>query len=175
MLKKVNARAAQMFRWQDEVKAIRVQSDSDWVGDVITRKSTSGGTIRLGAHLVKSWAKDQDCVATSSGEAELYAATKAAAEALRLQSALKDLGIDVKIGLEIDAKATLGIVSRQGLGKLKHVEVHDVWLQEAIKRERLSAKKIPRATNTVDLLASPSQADEIKRQMTEMDFRFRTE
>ena len=72
---------------------------------------------------MKSWSKDQGCVATSSGEAELYAATKAASESLGLKSALEDMGINMKIEIEIDAKATVGIVSRQGLGRLKHVEV----------------------------------------------------
>ena len=124
----------------------------------------------MGSHVVKSWSKDQGCVATSSGEAELYAATKAASESLGLQSALIDLGIKLSICLEIDAKATVGIVSRQGLGKLKHVEVHDLWLQEAIKRGRLTVKKIPRAINTADLLASPSKSEDIIKFMDEMDF-----
>ena len=117
--------------------------------------------MRLGAHLVKSWSKDQGCVATSSGEAELYAATNAA---------LEDLGINVAIEIEIDAKATLGMVSRQGLGKMKHVEVHDLWIQEAIKRGRLTVKKIPRAIKTADLLASPSEAEDIKKFMKELNF-----
>ena len=151
---------------------MRVQSDSDWAGDTKTRKSTSGGTIRLGAHLVKSWSKDQGSIATSSAEAELYAATKAASEALGLQIALKDFGIDIEINMEIDAKATIGIVSRQGLGRLKHVEVHDLWIQEAIKRGRLKIQKIPRAINTADLLASPSKSEDIKKFMEELCFRF---
>ena len=68
---KMNPRAIQLFKWQSQSDTIRIQSDSDWAGNVSTRKSTSGGTMRLGAHLVKLWAKDQGCVATSSGEAEL--------------------------------------------------------------------------------------------------------
>ena len=90
---KAHPRVIQLFRWQDEVDKIMVQSDSDWAGDVSTRKSTSGGTMRLGAHLIKSWSKDQGCVATSSGEAESYAATKAASEALGIKSVLADMGI----------------------------------------------------------------------------------
>ena len=169
-----NPRAIQLFKWQTEINKMRVQSDSDWAGDTKTRKSTSGGTIRLGAHLVKSWSKDQGSIATSSGEAELYAATKAASEALGLQSALKDFGINIEINLEIDAKATIGIVSRQGLGRLKHVEVHDLWIQEAIKRGRLKIQKIPRAINTADLLASPSKSKDIKKFMEEMYFQMRS-
>ena len=123
--------------------------------------------------MVKSWSKDQGSIATSSGEAELYAATKAASEALGLQSALKDFGINVEINLEIDAKATIGIVSRQGLGRLKHVEVHDLWIQEAVKRRRLRIQKIPRAINTADLLASPSKSEDMNKIMEELCFQIR--
>ena len=56
------------------------------------------------------------------------------------------------------------------MGKLKHVEVHDLWIQEAVKRNRLQINKIPRAINTADLLASPSKPDEIKKFMTELGF-----
>ena len=61
------------------------------------------------------------------------------------------------------------------MGKLKHVEVHDLWLQEALKRGRLTVKTIPRAINTADLLASLSKPDEIKKFMEEMGFRYRNE
>ena len=123
--------------------------------------------------MVKSWAKDQGCIATSSGEAELYAATKGAAEALGIKSVLNDLGIDMSITLEIDAKATVGIVSRQGLGKMKHVDVHDLWIQEAVKRGKLEIKKIPRAINTADLLASPSKWEDIDKFMKELGYEFK--
>ena len=100
----------------------------------------------------------------------MYAATKAASEALGIKSVLEDLGINVIIEIEIDAKATLGMVSRQRLGKMKHVEVHDLWIQEAIKRGRSTVKKISRAINTADLLASPSKAEDIKKFMKELNF-----
>ena len=45
----------------------------------------------IGKHAVKGWSKTQALVALSSGESELYAALKAAAETLGLLSMLKDL------------------------------------------------------------------------------------
>ena len=82
---------------------MKAQSDSDWAGDTMTRKSTSGGTIRVGRHLVKSWSKDQSCIATSSGEAELYAANKAIAESYSIQGIAKDLGVHLDIEIDVDA------------------------------------------------------------------------
>ena len=37
---KNNPRAIQLFKWQDKVDKIRIQSVSDWTGDQFTRKST---------------------------------------------------------------------------------------------------------------------------------------
>ena len=74
-------RAVQYFQWQQSPRAVFVSVDSDWAGDRHDRKSTSGGAMYLGNHLVKSWATTQKHVALSSGEAEIYALVKGAAQA----------------------------------------------------------------------------------------------
>ena len=83
---------------------------------------------------------------------------------------MQDLGVNLEIELEIDANATIGIVARQGLGRMKHVEVHDSWIQEVVKKGRFEIKKIQRVVNTADMLASPSTAEEVKNVMKELDF-----
>ena len=57
-------------------------SDSDWAGDRKTGKSTSGGVVMLGRHLVESWSRTQDAIKLSSAEAELVALGKLAMEVL---------------------------------------------------------------------------------------------
>ena len=49
-------------------------SNSDWVGDKVDRKSTSGGCQFLGCSLVSWSSKKQSCVSLSSTEAEYVAA-----------------------------------------------------------------------------------------------------
>ena len=44
-----------------------VSTDSDWAGCGETRKSTSGGSIHSGTHLVKAWSTTQQTLARSSG------------------------------------------------------------------------------------------------------------
>jgi hypothetical protein len=46
------------FEWQDEQNEVTVCTDSDWAGCLRTRKSTSGGVVRIGAHIIKAWRKD---------------------------------------------------------------------------------------------------------------------
>ena len=60
--------------------------DSDWVGCKTTGKSTCGGLIMIGSHLVKSWSRTQDFVTLSSAEAELVALGKLAMEMLGIRS-----------------------------------------------------------------------------------------
>eukprot|EP00973_Karenia_brevis_P045141 6251973-Karenia_brevis.AAC.1 len=60
------------YRWQDEVTEVTTHTDANWAGDMDSRKSTSGGTVQRGEHLVKSWSKTQSLIALSSAESELY-------------------------------------------------------------------------------------------------------
>ncbi len=62
-------------------------------------------------------------MALSSGEAELYSMTKGASQALGIISLAADFGINLSGMVHCDAAAALGIVNRQGLGKLRHINV----------------------------------------------------
>ena len=69
-----NPRLVQLFRWQSAAGALHTYTDSDWAGDKITRKSTSGGIVFKWNHAIKPWSSNQTVIALSSAEAELYAA-----------------------------------------------------------------------------------------------------
>ena len=64
-----------LYAWQNEDEAcdITVLVDSDWAGNTESRKSTSGGVLKVGKHVIRTWSSTQTTVATSSGEAELIA------------------------------------------------------------------------------------------------------
>ena len=107
---------------------IRAYVDSDWAGCRRTRKSTSGGVLYFGDSVVRGWASTQAVHALSSGEAEYYAALKGACAALGFQSMLKDLGLKASVTLFTDSSAARGIIHREGLGKLRHLETGYLWL-----------------------------------------------
>ena len=52
-----------LFEWQGSQDEITAYSDADWVDDKQSRKSTSGGCLVLGKHLIKGWAKTQALIA----------------------------------------------------------------------------------------------------------------
>ena len=82
-------RSVQLFPF--EVAKKKITGFADWAGDKATLKSTSGGTLFLGASMIKSWSTSQSIVALSSGEAELYA--KLAAQTAGLISLAMDFGV----------------------------------------------------------------------------------
>ncbi len=90
----------------------------------------------LGGGVVTSWSNRQATPALSSGEAEYYAIVKAAAEALGIEAFPKDLGWEVKVHAMVDRTATKAIASRSGLGKVRHLEVRCLWVQDATSRRR---------------------------------------
>ena len=96
----------------------------------------------LNGACLKTWSTTQSVIAVSSGEAEYYAALKGANMPLGFRSMAADLGEDVKIVLRSDSSAALGIGGRQGLGKLRHLEIAYLWLQDVLAQRRLSIKKV---------------------------------
>ena len=53
------------FAIQRGVYSINCFGDSDFAGDATTRKSTSGGIMTLGDHVIKSWSPNQSVIALS--------------------------------------------------------------------------------------------------------------
>ena len=122
-----HTRLVQSFEWQEFPKAVTTFTDSDWASECTNRKSTSGGVVTLGAHTVKAWSSTQQVVALSSGEAELYALIRGAAQTKGIMACLCDFGIKADGVIKTDSTAALGITHRRGLGKTRHIEVQFLW------------------------------------------------
>ena len=72
--------------WQDPIFEVTGWADSDWPGDRRTRKSTSGGAVMVGDHLLHHYSNTQAIIALSSAEAELNSNVKITAESLALRN-----------------------------------------------------------------------------------------
>ena len=123
-----------MCPYQDNPMELTVWIDVDYAGCKRTRKATSGGIILWGSHLIKSRRSTQSVVALSSAEAEYYGMAKGASVALGLQSVLKDLNVECSIVLKSDASAAIAVASRRGLGRVRYIEVCQLWLQDTLRR-----------------------------------------
>ena len=105
-----------------------------------------------GGHCLLSWSRTQQLVALSSAEAELNAAIKAAQEGLALKNMAVELGDLVWLRLRGDSSACDGILKRSGAGKVKHLSVRQLWLQEKVNEQELWHEKIPRLQNCADAM-----------------------
>ena len=117
-----------------------------------TRRSTSGGIACLGSHAVKAWSKTQSVVALSSAEAELTGICAAAGEALGLKALCSDLGMEVEVRLHSDASAAIGVCKRRGLGRIRHLAVADLWIQDRLRTGDVALCKIAGSANPADIL-----------------------
>ena len=70
---------------------------------------------------------------------------------LGFQSLMKDLGQDMPIRVWTDSSAAIGICTRQGLGKLRHIDTHLLWIQQAVRSGRVDLRKILGEKNPADL------------------------
>ena len=130
---------------------IECYSDTDWSGCTKTRKSTSGGILMLGGHVLKTWSSTQPTVSLFSVEAEFYGVVKASGLALGQQSILRDLGIDLPVRVWTDSSAAMGICARQGLGKLRHIATHTLWVQEKVRSHAIELRKVRGEANPADI------------------------
>ena len=158
------------FVWQDTPSVIDAYVDADWAGCKRTCRSTSGGALQHGWHCVKTWSSTQATVALSSGESELYSLTKGASQAIGMLALAVDLGVVLDARLHTDASATIGIVQRQGLGKLRHIGVQYLWLQERVRDGTLVVKKVPGTDDPADLMTKHLAAIDVERHTEFLSF-----
>ena len=99
---------------------------------------------------MKSYSKTQGTIAQSSAESELIAVVKAACEAIGSVALADDLGIKLRVRLHIDAAAALGILERQGVGRVRHLDIGVLWLQEQQLRRIVELAKVLGTKNPAD-------------------------
>lgn len=105
----------------------------------------------LGSHLIKSWSSTQSSVSLPSAEAEFYGAVRASSYALGYKSLLDDLGFSPKLRVWTDSSATIGICNRSGLGKLRHVDTHCLWIQAKVRSCEIELRNVRGEVNPADL------------------------
>ena len=120
-----------------------------------------------GSHCLKSWSVTQSVISLSSGEAEYYAMVKGGSVAMGFQAMMGELGEKLGIELRCDASAAVGMVMRRGLGKVRHIDVTQLWLQERVSSGQISIKKVGTKENVSDCLTKGVSNQEMQWAMAE--------
>ena len=129
--------------------------------------------MRWGSHVLKWWSKTQPTLALSSGEAELAAIVRSTSEGLGMQAIMVEFGIPVTLTVKSDAVAAIGIVKRQGLGRVRHLAVGDLWVQQRSKKGEVRYVKLDGKSNTSDMLTKAVEKDTIEKHMKTLGLEFR--
>ena len=70
-----------------------------------------------------------------------------------VQHILEEIGYErLPITIFTDSSAALGTINREGAGRLKHIEVKCLWLQQALRRKLFDIQKVNTYDNPADLL-----------------------
>jgi hypothetical protein len=150
-------RVLYMYRWQLKGE-LTVYVDTDWAGCATTRRSTSGGAAVLGIHFAQHWSTTQSTIALSSGEAELGGIVKGPKQGLEIQSVARDLGLEVELKILTDSTAARAMVNRKGIGRVRHLEVSDLWVQDAVKIGKFLVEKVEGEHNPAKILTKHVEA-----------------
>ena len=108
--------------------------------------------MMVGRHVVKTWSSTQKSITLSSAEAELVAAVKMSTELIGMVQLAKDWGMSRSGEVLIDSSAAIGMVHRKGCGKMRHVKVGSLWIQQKCDEGELVFNKVLGTSNPADLM-----------------------
>lgn len=132
-------------------------SDSDWAGDCVERKSTSGGCQFLGRSLVSWSSKKQNCALLSSTEAEYVAVASCCAQLLWMRQTLKYYGVTCdKVPLLCDNQSAIKIsLNSVQHSKTKHIDIRHHFIREHIKLGDIEVHFIHTEEQLADIFTKP--------------------
>lgn len=137
----------------DKSVQLDAYSDSDWGCAVTDRKSISGYIIRYGTAVIDWRSGRQTCVALSSTEAELIAATEACKEISWLRQIYNTItGDRTATKLYIDNRGAIELASdpRRTSKRSKHIDLRHFYVRECVTDGKVDVLPVPTTENLAD-------------------------
>ena len=113
-----------LLQREKDIVTIDGLSDADAAGCPKTRRSTSGGCLRVGQHTLATWSSNT----------------------------IQELGHQAQIRFWTNAAAARGLALRSRSGTVKHMETKYFWLQQKEKNQELRIERIRGTVNPADLM-----------------------
>jgi len=161
------------FELQGDPDCIRADGDGDWAAlTEMLRKSTSGGVIRIGRHLLEAYSVTQAVNALSSGESEFYAMSSVMARGLLLKYFFEEIGQKLRLEVGTDSTACRGMALRHGSGRVRHLDNKYLWVQEILRRKLAVLVKVPTSDMVADMLTKYTEREVTRRHCAALNLRF---
>ena len=136
---------------------LKVCIDTDWVGNINDRKSTSGTCHFFGKSLVSWFSKKQNCVSLSTAEAEYVAAASAFTQLLWMRQTLKEYGVNCdKVPLLCDNESAIKIAYNPVQHKrTKHIEIRNHFIWDHVARGDTALSFVSTKNQLADIFTKP--------------------
>ena len=132
-------------------------SDSDYAGDIKTRKSTSGSINLLCSGPISWKSNRQRVVAKCTMEAEYIALSDNGSEVIWLRQLLSDLGYKQNTTtINEDNAACISIANNPtNHHRAKHIDIRYHWIRQEIQNKTIKLQKCPSKLMLADILTKP--------------------
>lgn len=146
---------------------LSVYSDSDYAGDLVTRRSTSGHVFMLGLSTVSWQAQRQSIVTLSSTEAEYIAACEAVKGLVWINRLVKEINNDIEYDqptVYVDNQSTIRLVKNPEFHKrTKHIDVRYHFIREKFEENLFKLQFIGTEEQYADILTKPLPKDRFEK------------
>jgi hypothetical protein len=136
------------------IESVQLASDASY-GDHADRRSSAGYICQVYGGPVDWKATKQRTVTTSTTEAELLGLSEAGKHLQWWRRLLGHVGFDTShvITIECDNERAIGLLTTEDASfdtKLRHVDIHHLWLRQEVKAGRIAIRWVPTARMVAD-------------------------
>ena len=135
-------------------------SNSDYAGDIDSRRSMTGYVFALGNSVISWKATLQPTVTLSTIEAEYMALTEAAKEGIWLKGLVSDMGLHQdQATVYCDSLSAICLAKDQvDHERTKHIDVRYHFLRN---EKRIQVKKVGTVDNPADMFTKPVSSEQV--------------
>lgn len=145
---------------------LQVYTDSDFAGDIDSRKSTSGYVFLMDNAAVAWLSKKQPIVTLSTTEAEYVAASVCVCQAIWFKRILGELGynVDGSTVIYCDNTSTIKLSKNPVFhGRCKHIGVRFHFLRDMVKDEEIQLEHCGSEEQVADIFTKPLKLEAFER------------
>lgn len=145
------------YKRKSDCKRLVAFCDSDFAGDPISRKSTTGYIIYYCNGPISWTSRKQPIVSLSSTEAEFIAAAECTKELLYVKSVIEELlDESVMTELNVDNQSALNIIKNGQFGKRsKHIDVRFHFINEKVSEGLIKLNYCETNKQIADIFTKP--------------------
>lgn len=154
-----------VYKADHQPDILTAYSDADYAGDIMTRRSCSGMVCKFMDGAITWNSQRQKCVAMSTTEAELIAASEATKEIVWLSRLLCEITTVTEIPvLMVDNMSTLKLVNNPIFHKRsKHIDVRYFFIRDKVEDGSLTVDHIASDEQIADIFTKPLAKDRFQR------------